>query len=357
METHTDIAVVILNWNGKPLLVRFLPSVLEHSSGVNVSVYVADNGSTDGSVQFLKEHYPEVKVIELGQNYGFAEGYNKALSLIDAEVFVLLNTDVEVTSGWLDPCLEILEEDHSVGAVQPKVLSFVQRNHFEYAGASGGFLDRWGFPFCRGRILSVTEEDHGQYDQPASVFWATGACLFIRSGVFLEMGGFDPDFFAHMEEIDLCWRMKNRGWRVMVEPDSVVYHLGGATLSYQSPKKVFLNFRNSLWMLMKNLPEGKLLQVFLPRIALDAIAAVHFLVTGHLCAFCAVLKAHFAFYISLPRFVSKRRKLLPLTKNTRHAEIYRGTMVSNFYLKGRKKFSQYRFGTVSGPENQSFRNL
>ncbi len=352
MELHTDIAVVILNWNGKSLFGRFLPSVLEHSHGANVSVYVADNGSTDESVQYLKEHYPEVKVIELGQNYGFAEGYNKALALIDAGVVVLLNSDVEVTSGWLDLCVKKLKEDPSVAAIQPKVLSYVQRDRFEYAGAAGGFLDRWGFPFCRGRILSETEEDHGQYDQPASIFWATGACMCIRSGVFHEMGGFDPDFFAHMEEIDLCWRMKNRGWKIMVEPGSVVYHLGGATLSYQSPRKVLLNFRNSLWMLVKNLPEGKLVPVLIPRIALDAIAAIHFLVTGHLSAFCAVVKAHVAFYISLPRFISKRRNLLPLITKKRHSEIYKGTMVSDFYLKGRKKFSQYRFGAVNSQEYQ-----
>jgi GT2 family glycosyltransferase len=330
--------------------------VLEHSRGANISVYVADNGSTDGSVRFLKERYPEVNVIELGRNYGFAEGYNKALALIDAEVYVLLNSDVEVTSGWLHPCLKILEEDSSVAAVQPKVLSYMQRNRFEYAGAAGGFLDRWGFPFCRGRILSVTEEDQGQYDQPVPIFWATGACMFLRSALFHDLGGFDPDFFAHMEEIDLCWRMKNRGWKIMVEPGSVVYHQGGATLSYQSPKKVFLNFRNSLWMLVKNLPEGNLIRVLLPRIVLDAIAALHFLSGGYLRAFYAVVKAHFAFYFSLPRFISKRRNLLPLITKKHHSEIYKGTMVSDFYLKGRKKFVQYDFNAGSGQEYQSYHN-
>lgn len=343
MANPPKIAVVILNWNGEHLFNQFLPSVIKNSTQQSVTIYVADNGSADGSLKLLADNFPQVEIIELGDNHGFAKGYNLALRQIEADYYVLLNSDVEVTKEWLEPCIEQLENNQELAAVQPKIRSYNQRNEFEYAGAAGGYLDKWGFPFCRGRILNVTETDAGQYDQPASLMWATGACMIIRAAVFHEAGGFDDDFFAHMEEIDLCWRLKNRGWKIGFEPRSIVYHLGGATLSYQSPQKVFLNFRNNLWMLLKNLPKGKLLFTLLIRMVLDGIAAFHFLLTGKFTAFKAVAKAHFEFYKSLKRFLHKRKVLLPHVTVNHHPEIYNGSMVFRFYLKNRKKFSDFKF--------------
>ncbi len=343
MDHWPTIAIVILNWNGISLFPQFMPLMLEHSRRAGVSVIVADNGSTDGSVEFLERHFPDVRVIRMDRNYGFAEGYNRALSQVGADIFVLVNSDVEVTPGWMEPCISRLEAHPGMAAVQPKVRSWKEREKFEYAGAAGGFLDNWGYPFCRGRILSEVETDHGQYDDSISIFWATGACLFIRAEAFRKAGGFDEEFFAHMEEIDLCWRLKNQGWEIGFEPASLVFHLGGATLSYQSPQKVFLNFRNSLWVLMKNLPRGRLLPVMLPRMLLDGVAAAQFLVSGEFSAFKAVWKAHIAFYRSLNHFLRKRKILLPLVKTSHHPEIYRGSMVWNFYIRRIRHFSQFRF--------------
>ena len=343
MENRPSIAIVILNWNGIALFPQFLPSLVEHSHGKEISLIVADNGSTDGSPGFLEKHFPEVKVISLGENYGFAGGYNRALSQVNADIFVLVNSDIEVTPGWLEPCISRLMANPGMAAVQPKVRSWKERHKFEYAGAAGGFLDHWGYPFCRGRLLSEVEEDHGQYDQPLSIFWATGACMFLRAEAFRQSGGFDEDFFAHMEEIDLCWRLKNQGWTIGFEPTSLVYHLGGATLSYQSPQKVFLNFRNSLWMLLKNLPPGRLIPVLLPRMILDGAAAAQFLATRQSQAFKAVWKAHKAFYGSLRRFLRKRKALLPQVKNPHHPEVYHGSMVWNFYVRRIRRFSQFPF--------------
>ena len=347
-DKHKKIAVVILNWNGVRLFPQFLPSVLEHSSGEGITIHVADNGSTDHSLVWLKENFPSVNLISLDQNYGFAKGYNLALSKVEADIFVLLNSDIEVTPGWLKPCIDRLEVHPGMAALQPKVLSYTDRSHFEYAGAAGGYIDRWGFPFCRGRVLSVTEKDEGQYDQPASLLWATGACLVVRASVFRESGGFDEDFFAHMEEIDLCWRLKNQGWSIGYEPRSTVFHLGGATLSYHSPRKVYLNFRNNLWMLMKNLPGNRLFMTMLFRMLLDGVAALHFLLTGKLSAFQAVLHAHFSFYATLKKFRAKRKLLLPGMTIANHQEIFKGSMVFHYYILGIKKFSGFRFHP---PEN------
>lgn len=343
MVHSSRIAIVILNWNGAHLFSRFLPSVIEHSIGEGVTIYVADNGSTDNSVEYLTKNFPEIIILETGTNYGFAKGYNVALQKITADYYILVNSDIEVTDNWLWTCIERLESNKQLAAIQPKVLSFNKRNYFEYAGAAGGFLDRWGFPFCRGRILSVTEEDTGQYDQPVSLMWATGACLFIRADVYRESGGFDDDFFAHMEEIDLCWRLKNQGWQIGFEPKSVVYHLGGATLSYQSPQKVYLNFRNNLWMLFKNLPKGKVFPVMFVRLVLDGIAAAHFLTVGQFSAFKAVFRAHMAFYASLKRLIHKRIELLPKVVKQQQPEIFKGSMVFRFYLRSQKKFSDFMF--------------
>jgi GT2 family glycosyltransferase len=346
MTNTRKTAIVILNWNGAHLFSEFLPSVIRHSLIEGVIIYVADNGSTDNSVDYLREHFPVVNIISLKKNFGFAKGYNLALQQIEADYYVLLNSDVEVTPGWLIPCIQRLESQPEMAALQPKVLSYARRHQFEYAGAAGGFIDRWGFPFCRGRILSETEDDHGQYDQPVSLFWATGACMVIRARVFHENGGFDDDFFAHMEEIDLCWRLKNKGWQIGLEPAGTVYHLGGATLSYFSPQKVYLNFRNNLWMLLKNLPENKVVQVLFFRMLLDGVAAIHFLLSGKVHAFRSVFNAHITFWKNLYRFVEKRRQLLPGVTKNMHPEIFKGSMVYRFYIKKQRKFSEFKFSPL-----------
>lgn len=344
MTKTPRIALVILNWNGRNLFSEFLPSVLRYTESDGVDIYVADNGSTDGSVEYLAEHFPTVKIIQNGGNYGFSKGYNLALEKItDADIFVLINSDVEVTDNWLEPCIMRLVENPRLAAVQPKILSYHHKEQFEYAGAAGGYIDYLGYPFCRGRILNETETDNGQYDQPASILWATGACLVIKAKVFREAGGFDDDFFAHMEEIDLCWRLRNQGWEIGFVPESRVYHLGGATLSYQSPRKVFLNFRNNLWMLIKNLPANRLFPILFIRMVLDGVAAIRFVVSGEYQAFGAVFKAHVELYRNLGKFLKKRKTLLGKVTKSRHPEIYRGCMVYNFYLKKRKKFSEFNF--------------
>jgi GT2 family glycosyltransferase len=344
MTTTPRIALVILNWNGRNLFSEFLPSVLRHTETDGVTIYVADNGSTDGSVEFLSEHFPTVKIIQNGGNYGFSKGYNLALEKIpDADIFVLVNSDVEVTENWLGPCIALLSGNPKLAAVQPKILSYRDKEQFEYAGAAGGYIDYLGYPFCRGRILNETETDAGHYDQPASILWATGACLVIRADVFREAGGFDDDFFAHMEEIDLCWRLRNQGWEIGYVPESRVYHLGGATLSYQSPRKVFLNFRNNLWMLIKNLPPNRLFPILFIRMVLDGVAAIRFVISGEYQAFMAVIKAHVELYRNMGKFLRKRKTLLTKVTRSRHPEIYRGSMVYNFYLKKRKKFSEFNF--------------
>ena len=248
---HT--AVVILNWNGKHMMEKFLPSVTAHTSG-DAEVIIADNGSTDDSIEFLHTHYPDLRIIQLDQNYGFAEGYNRALAQIEADYYVLLNDDVEVTPHWVEPVIEQMQQNPLTAICQPKLLMYDQRDTFEYAGAAGGFIDRYGYPFCRGRLFDVVEKDHGQYDDPCEIFWASGAAMFVRADVWHQLGGLDGDFFAHMEEIDFCWRAKNKGYRVEYCPKSAIYHVGGGTLPKSNPRKTFLNFRNNLSMLYKNLP-------------------------------------------------------------------------------------------------------
>lgn len=321
------IAVVILNWNGRSMLERFLPSVLKYSSP-QASVIVADNGSTDDSLPFLQEHYPEVPVLRLDKNYGFAEGYNKALAQVEADYYVLLNSDVECTQGWIEPVIEMMEQDDKVAIAQPKLLMYDRRDTFEYAGAAGGFIDSYGYPFCRGRLFSTLEQDHGQYDDECDIFWASGAAMFVRASVYHELGGLDGDFFAHMEEIDFCWRAKNAGYRVRYSPRSVVYHVGGGTLPKSSPFKTRLNFRNNLSMLYKNLPEARLKSVIRRRLVLDGIAAVKFLLQGHLGEFKAVRTAHREFHEMRPALEAKRRAL----KQQTVPEIYPRLLLVDYYF-------------------------
>ena len=253
------IAVVILNWNGTKLLEQFLPSIVNYSP--EAEIYVADNASTDGSVSFVKVNFPTVKIVENKSNFGFAQGYNEALKHIDAEIYALVNSDIEVTENWLKSIIETFEKEPKTAIIQPKLLDYKQKEYFEYAGAAGGFIDKYGYPYCRGRVFETLEKDNGQYDDHLDIFWASGACFFIRSSVYKELKGFDAEFFAHQEEIDLCWRAFNKGHHIKYNSQSVVYHVGGATLQQGNPKKTFLNFRNSLLMLVKNLPKNQLFQI------------------------------------------------------------------------------------------------
>jgi GT2 family glycosyltransferase len=300
-----DLTIVILNYNGANFLKQFLPNVLQFSKGYKV--VVADNCSTDDSIAILTKQFPEVHKIELNENGGFAKGYNDALSQINSEFYLLLNSDIEVTEGWLEPLL-LTMEDPTVAGCQPKVKRFSKKSDFEHAGASGGFLDRDYYPFCRGRIFDSIEEDHGQYDDVIEIFWATGAALLIRSKVYHEVGGFDADFFAHMEEIDLCWRAKKLGWKFMIQPKSVVYHVGGGTLSYASPFKTYLNFRNSLFMLIKN-HDGPLFPKWLRRMSLDGMAGLRFIYLREFKQLKALCQAHRDMYKNLTKMLKKRKEL------------------------------------------------
>lgn len=299
------LAIVILNWNGKEFLEKFLPILLA-SCNSSSEVIIADNKSSDDSISFLKENFPSIRVIENKINGGFSKGYNDALKQIEAEYYCLLNSDIEVTPDWIDPVLNMMDSDLSIAGVQPKILSYHQRSKFEYAGAAGGYLDYLGYPFCRGRVFEYIEEDNGQYDTPKQVFWATGAALFVRSEVYHKLGGLDEDFFAHMEEIDFCWRINNVGLKVMIQPKSVVYHIGGGTLPKNNSFKTYLNFRNNLFLLLKNLPKERLLITFLMRFFLDQIAAFVFLLKGEPKNLIAVWKAMIHFLKGYKKMKAKR---------------------------------------------------
>jgi GT2 family glycosyltransferase len=332
-------AVIILNWNGLGLLQKFLPGVVETCSGI-ATVIVADNASTDSSVSWIQDNFKEVVIIKNATNEGFAKGYNTALRQVTAEYLLLLNSDVEVTPGWLQPLIRHLDENPGTAVVQPKIRWYKHREQFEYAGACGGYIDSFGYPFCRGRIFGDVENDHQQYESTIPVFWATGACMLIRSDVFRQVAGFDPVFFAHMEEIDLCWRIRNAGHEIMCLPESVVYHVGGATLPKNNPGKTLLNFRNNLSMLYKNLPGLKIFPVLLMRLILDGIAGIKFLAEGHGADCLAVIKAHFQFY-GLILTGKIRRNNLPVIK--KHSTIYPGLIVIDYYLLKKKKFSNLDF--------------
>ncbi len=332
-------AVVILNWNGASFLQQFLPVLLEHTAIEGVEIVVADNGSTDNSMEILIKNFPTVKTILLDKNYGFAGGYNKALEQIEADYFVLLNSDVEVTAQWLEPLIGFMEENKEVAACQPKILSFFQRTHFEHAGAAGGYIDRFGFPFCRGRIFGETEEDKGQYDDVAELFWASGACMMVRSNLFRKVGGLDEAFFAHMEEIDLCWRFNSRGYKVMCIPQSKVYHMGGGTLNTESPHKTYLNFRNNLLMLYKNLPNSLLKPVMTSRLMFDYLAAFQLFISGKPKNALSVMKARTDFNKMLPDFEEKRKENLLYTTKVDQSNVYQESIVYEYYFKGKKTFN------------------
>ncbi len=306
------VAIVILNWNGEALLKRFIPFVLEYSP--NAEVIVADNDSSDGSVQLVEEHFPAVRVIQNKSNGGFAKGYNDALKEVEADIYCLLNSDVEVTPNWLPPVLDLFRQDPDIAIIQPKILDLRRKDHFEYAGAAGGFIDMLGYPFCRGRIFQAIEKDEGQYNDIREVFWATGACMFIRKEIFHDLGGFDEDYFAHQEEVDLCWRAHNKGHKVVYVGTSHVYHLGGSTLSNMNPRKTYLNFRNSLFSITKNLPRKRAFPIILFRLLLDGIAALRFILQFNFSHSWAILRAHLSYYRQLKKMQAKREKDNYLTK-------------------------------------------
>tara|TARA_B100001142_G_scaffold320953_1_gene366875 strand:+ start:998 stop:2014 length:1017 start_codon:yes stop_codon:yes gene_type:complete len=309
METQKiKIAVIILNWNGKEWLNKFLPNLINHSK--EATIFIADNASTDDSVSFVRKKFPSIQILLNKENSGYAKGYNDALKQINAEYFVLINSDVEVSKQWLSPIINLMDNDQTIAACQPKILDYNKQDKFEYAGASGGFIDNLGYPFCRGRIFDHLENDIGQYNNSIEIFWATGACLFLRATLFKKVGGLDEDFFAHQEEIDLCWRLKNQGYKIMIEPKSKVYHIGGGTLSKGSPFKTYLNFRNNLSMLFKNLPITSIFTVIPLRLMLDGLAAISFLNQEKgIQHFFAIAKAHFAFYFKIPKLIKKRNKI------------------------------------------------
>ena len=332
------VAVVILNYNGRRFLEEFLPNVVANCDPTLAEIVVADNASTDDSVAFMKERFPEIRLIENGCNGGFATGYNMALRQVEAQYYVLLNSDIEVTPHWIEPVIEMMDADPKIAACQPKILSYYHKEQFEYAGASGGFIDKYGYPFCRGRVFQNLETDEHQYDEPKEVFWATGACMFVRADLYHQIGGLDDSFFAHMEEIDLCWRLKNAGYKVYCCPQSWVYHIGGGTLPKNSPRKTYLNFRNNLSLLVKNLPHQRVHRTILYRIFLDWVAAFKFLFEGCPKDFLMVYKAHWDFYRRMKTLRAQRRE------NTHQLVscIYKRNIVFDSILRGKKKYSDLK---------------
>lgn len=335
------VAVVILTWNGCAMLKKFLPSVIEYSRGEGVEIYVADNGSKDDTVAMLRKEFPDIQLLLLEKNYGFADGYNKALQKIEAQYVVLLNSDVEIKQRWLEPLVAYMDIHPETAACQPKVLSYRQPQSFEYAGASGGFIDRYGYPFCRGRIFKTLEKDTGQYDEPISIFWATGAALFIRLEDYRSAGGLDGSFFAHMEEIDLCWRLRSRGRNIVCIPQSVVYHVGGATLKKENPMKTLLNFRNNLIMLYKNIPDDVTLEkVMRIRRFWDIVAALSFMAKGHYSNAMAVFKARRQFLERFHRYDEMREENKSKFKQIVISEQFPNSILMEYFLFRRRKFSK-----------------
>lgn len=331
-------SVVILNWNGLEYLKRFLGQVVKYSAGEGTAIYVADNGSTDSSCEWVEANFPEVGVLRLGKNYGFAGGYNRALDLIDSYYYMLLNSDIEVTEGWLDPLVRHLNNHNDVASCQPVIRSFHDRKYFEHAGAAGGFIDKYGYPFCRGRIFSHVEQDKGQYTESGDIFWSTGACMLVRAEAWKNCGGLDDSFFAHMEEIDLCWRFHRYGYRVSVVTGPVVYHVGGGALKYNSPRKTYLNFRNSLFMLYRNLPEKDLNRVIFIRKVLDGAAAIMFFLKGQFCHSFAVLRAHIDYYRNKALIRAHRREFSIYAENSSRM-ILNKSVVFEFYIRRKKTFT------------------
>ncbi len=325
-------AIAILNYNGQEFLAKFLPVLIANST--NIPIYIGDNASTDDSVIFLKTTYPEIKLIELSENYGYSKGYNLLINHINEEYVAVINSDIEVTPNWIAPLIKVLEVEPTTAAVQPKIKSYQHKSYFEYAGGAGGFIDTYGYPFCRGRIFDTLEKDTGQYDTNIEISWASGACFLVRKSAFEQVGAFDDDFFAHMEEIDLCWRFKRCGFSIKYLYKSTVYHVGGGTLAYESPFKTFLNFRNGLYLLLKNVPQNQLRKKITVRILLDWLSAFYFLLQGKGKQAMAILKAHKEVYKTRKQFLAKRRDFQPSSKFTEDYSI-----VWQYFIKKKRKYS------------------
>ena len=335
------ISVIVLNWNGKELLKRYLPSVVKYSVSPRVEVVVADNGSTDGSIEFVAQEYPSVKILDLGKNWGFAEGYNRAVDMVQAEYVLLLNSDVEVTEGWLEPLIQELDNNPQVAAVQPKLLAVHEPDSFEYAGACGGFIDKFGYPFCRGRILNTLEKDSGQYDNPCNVFWCSGAAILLRKELYVKAGGLDAQFFAHMEEIDLCWRIARMGYQLMSVPISVVYHLGGGTLPMNHPKKLKLNYRNNLLMLFKNLTRQQFCRVMMVRCFMDMASLMIFLLKGEGGNAKSVIQAYKEFFKMKKSYTHAQTKV-----DVRG--VYPASVVWGYYVEKSNTFNSLKYKLSGG---------
>jgi hypothetical protein len=335
-KPSTKVAVVILNWNGKTFLEKFLPSVVSHSTGAEI--IVADNNSSDDSIAFMRAQYPTIRLIEMPVNTGYAGGYNEALKQIDAEYYILLNSDIEVSPNWVMPIIDEMDKDASIAAAQPKLIAYHQKDEFEYAGAAGGYIDKFGYPFCQGRVFSHLEKDLGQYNAIKEIFWASGAAMFVRASYYHEIGGLDEDFFAHMEEIDFCWRLKLNGYKVMSIPLTEVYHVGGGTLPKNSSRKTYLNFRNNFTLLFKNLPKDRLFKTFIARLVLDGIAGVRFLSEGNYKDTWAVIRAHFYFYTHMRKLILKRKgKEIKAV-----SQIYQRNIVFDHFLYRKNKFTDLK---------------
>ena len=338
MSESKKVAVVILSWNGKKFLEQFLPSVIQHTSQQLCEIIVADNFSSDDSVAFVRKNYPRIRIIQNTSNNGFAAGYNEALRQVNAEYYILLNQDVEVTEHWVEKVIAQMEPDETIAAAQPKLRSFYKREYFEYAGACGGYLDKYSYAYCRGRIFDTVEKDEGQYDEVKEIFWASGACLFIRSDIFWKVGAFDEDFFAHQEEIDLCWRIKNSGHKIICVPSSVIYHVGGGSLPQGNPRKTYLNFRNNLMMMFKNMKAGEVIwKIFVVRLLMDGIAAFYSVIKNkNFIDLKAILKAHFSFYDSIPNLMQKREKIA----HPSSVHLTPINVVWRYFINGKKKYSE-----------------
>lgn len=334
-----SVSIVILNYNGKHYLEKFLRTVIKNSKGHEI--VVADNNSSDGSIDFLKRNFAGLKIISFDRNFGFCEGYNKALCQLSSDFFVLLNSDIEVTENWIEPVLNLFEKDEKIAAAQPKLLDYNKKKKFEYAGGAGGYIDKYGYPFCRGRIFDSIEDDEGQYDDTTEIFWASGACLFIRGDLFKKYGGFDVDFFAHMEEIDLCWRLKQDGFKIFYCAESTIFHVGGGTLAYANPQKTYLNFRNSLMVLFKNLPTNEFIAKLILRWLLDYIAATKFLLTGNIKDSLMVIKAHLYIWKNITSLYKKRK----LTHHSRRSltGVYNKFLLFTYHIARVRNFSDLKF--------------
>jgi GT2 family glycosyltransferase len=340
---RVKVAIVILNWNGENFLQKFLASVVQYSDNPEYKIVVADNNSTDKSLEYIKQNFPQIEIISFKSNYGFAKGYALALPQIESDYYVLLNSDVEVTSGWIEPIISLLDKDSSIAAVMPKLLSYYRRDYFEYAGAAGGFIDKFGFPFCQGRILNQVEQDLNQYNTTREIFWASGACMFLRSSAYSQTGGLDGDFFAHMEEIDLCWRLKRMGYKICYCPDSIVYHVGGGTLPNDNPRKLYYNYRNSLYLLFKNINSIQFPAIFFQRFLIDMLSAFVYLLQGRFLFFIAVFRAYIRFAINLKLLVNKRVIFNKIIAKKEVEQIYNGSIIYAFFVKKIRIFSELKF--------------